>query len=135
MLGNLGNLLGDINFWGGVAEGVTTQIEKQEDRKAKDVRELRNFGIERGLQITEENNKNLSETESQITELSSLIAGKRNVNDKAVREGALLLLETYGSVAAAAPVAKELSVQYKTYGRDPIKALGYTDEDFTDRNT
>ena len=135
MFGNLGNLLGDANFWGGVAEGFTTQIEKQEDRKAKDVRELRNFGIERGLQITEENTKNLSETESQIIELSSLIAGKRKVNDKAVREGALLLLETYGSVAAAAPVAKKLSVQYNTYGRDPIKALGYTDEDFTDRAT
>ena len=29
MFGNLGNLLGDANFWGGVAEGFTTQIEKQ----------------------------------------------------------------------------------------------------------
>lgn len=135
MFGNLGNLLGDANFWGGVAEGFTTQIEKQEDRKAKDVRELRNFGIERGLQITEENTKNLNETEAQIIELSSLIAGKRNVNDKAVREGALLLLEKYGSVAAAAPVAKELSVEYRTYGRDPIKTLGYTDELIADRAT
>ena len=53
--GNLGNLLGDIEFWGGVAEGASAELTRQEDRRDKDIRELRRFGMERGLQISEAN--------------------------------------------------------------------------------
>ncbi len=131
MFANLGNLLGDEQFWGGVAEGFTTEINRQQVSKEKDVRELRNFGIEMGMKVKDENDKTLADTEASIIELASLIKGKRNVRDKSVREGALALLEQYGSVSAAASVAKDLNVEYKTYGRDPIKTLGFVETDDT----
>ena len=38
MLGiNLGNLLGDIDFWGGVAEGASTELKRQRDDKDRTV--------------------------------------------------------------------------------------------------
>ena len=42
---NLANLLSDEDFWGGVAEGAGEQMLLQEERKDKDIRELRNFGM------------------------------------------------------------------------------------------
>jgi hypothetical protein len=135
MFSQLGSLLSDVEFWGGVGEGFTKEALRQEDSKAKDVRELRNFGIERGLQISEENSNSIKESEASITNLASLIAGKRNINDAAVKEAAYVLVSKAGSVSAAATLAQDLNTQYKTYGRDPINALGYTDASFEGRDT
>lgn len=135
MLGNLGNLLSDENFWDGVGKGFTRAEELAQERKARDVRELRNFAIETGMSVREANDKALQASEGAVIELASLIKGKRNVRDKSVREGALALLNKYGSIEAAAQVARDLSTEYKTFGRDPIKTLGFVEEDLTSRAT
>jgi len=135
MLGNLGSLLSDENFWDGVGKGFTRAEELAQERKARDVRELRNFAIETGMSVREANDKALQASESAVIELASLIKGKRNVRDKSVREGALALLSQYGSIEAAAQVARDLNTEYKTFGRDPIKTLGFVEEDLTSRAT
>lgn len=131
MLGiNLGNLLGDIDFWGGVAEGASTELDRQRDTKDKTVRELRNFAVESGMKINEENATALRETEDSIKEVAYLIAGNRNIRTKAVREAAAALIErSGGSLAAAAAEAKKFKTQYDTFGRDPIKGMGFIDTD------
>ena len=131
MLGiNLGNLLGDIDFWGGVAEGAITELKRQRDDKDRTVRELRNFAVESGMKINEENATALRETEDSIKELAYLIAGNRNIRNKAVREAAAALIErSGGSLAAAAAEAKKFKTQYDTFGRDPIKGMGFIDTD------
>ena len=121
---NLGNLLGDLDFWGGVAEGASEQIRTQEDRKDKDIRELRNFGITRGMQIEEDNRSAINAAEVQVKELASLISGDRSANAPEVMEAAYYLIDQEGGIAGANRVAKLLNTEYSTYGVDPITKMG-----------
>tara|TARA_E500000318_G_scaffold4410_1_gene4627 strand:- start:2387 stop:3868 length:1482 start_codon:yes stop_codon:yes gene_type:complete len=127
MFKNLLNFLGDEDFIAGVATGAQKEMEKQEDRRQDDIRALRNFGLENGLRIRAENDESLKESAEAIEQLSSLVAGKRNINDVAVRETAVYMLDKFGSVPAALDAASALNTQYKTFGRDPISSLGFTD--------
>lgn len=127
MFGNIGNLLGDIDFWGGVAEGFTTETMRQENRKDQDMRELRRFGMERGLQISEENNALLNEAETQVKELASMISGNRSATAPEAMEAALYLIQNEGGLAGAAKVATSLQTEFNTYGTDPIAKLGLTE--------
>ena len=124
---NIGSLLGDMNFWAGVGEGFMTETNRQRDLKEKNYRELRNYGIESGLQIKEENNKALDTTEAEVKKVASLIAGDRAVGDKVVREAALYLINQEGSIDGAQRIAKKYSTEHSTYGRDPIAAMGLTE--------
>jgi len=124
---NLGNLLGDINFWGGVAEGAGTEMLRQEDRKDKDIRELRKFGMERGLQISEENTQLLNEAEAQVRELAAMVAGNRSANSPEAMEAALYLIQNEGGIAGAAKLAGQLQEEFSTYGTDPVLKLGLTE--------
>lgn len=124
---NIGSLLGDMNFWSGVGEGFMTETNRQRDLKEKNYRELRNYGIESGLQIREENNAALDATEAEVKKVASLIAGDRAVSDKAVREAALYLINQEGSIDGAQRIAKKYSTEHSTYGRDPIAIMGLTE--------
>ena len=127
MFKNLLNFISDEDFLAGVATGAQKEMEKQEDRRQDDIRTLRNFGLQNGLRIRAENDESLKESREAIEQLSSLVAGKRNVNDVAVRETAVYMLDKFGSVPAALEAASALNTQYKTFGRDPIASLGFTD--------
>ena len=124
---NLGNLLGDLDFWGGVATGFGEETLRQEDRKDKDIRELRRFGIERGLQISEDNTEALNAAEIQVKELASLISGDRSANNPASMEAAYYLINEEGGIAGAMRKAKLLNTEYSTYGSDPIAKMGLTE--------
>jgi hypothetical protein len=124
---NLGNLLGDLDFWGGVATGFGEETLRQEDRKDKDIRELRRFGMERGLQISEDNTEALNVAEAQVKELASLIAGDRSATSPAAIEAAYYLISQEGGLAGASRKAKLLNTEYSTYGSDPIEKMGLTE--------
>ena len=117
---NLGNLLGDLDFWGGVAEGAGEQMLLQEERKDKDIRELRNFGMTRGMQIEEDNRSAINAAEVQVKELASLISGDRSANAPEVMEAAYYLIDQEGGIAGANRVAQLLNTEYSTYGVDPL---------------
>tara|TARA_E500000318_G_C3567272_1_gene216235 strand:- start:3386 stop:4861 length:1476 start_codon:yes stop_codon:yes gene_type:complete len=135
MFSNLANMFSDVNFWGGVAEGASTEFLRQEDRKEKDVRELRNFIISESSSIDAENRKELSAAEEAAEQLGALIKGSRNANSAAVKEATMFLIDQHGSAAAALEAAKSLNEQYSTYGEpfDPIRTLGFTDDQLDDR--
>ena len=122
--GNLANMLSDLDFWGGVATGASEQITTQEDRKDKDIRELRNFGITRGMQIEEDNRDAINAAEAQVKELASLISGDRSANAPEVMEAAYYLIDQEGGISGANRVAKLLNTEYSTYGVDPITKMG-----------
>lgn len=124
--GNLGNLLGDIEFWGGVATGFGEETLRQEDRKDKDIRELRNFGITRGMQIEEDNRDAINAAEVQVKELASLIAGDRSATSPEAMEAAFYLINQEGGITGASRVAQNLYTEYNTYGTDPISKMGLT---------
>ena len=121
---NLGNLLGDPDFWGGVATGFGEETLRQEERKDKDIRELRNFGMTRGMQIEEDNRSAINAAEVQVKELASLISGDRSANAPEVMEAAYYLIDQEGGIAGANRVAKLLNTEYSTYGVDPITKMG-----------
>ena len=122
--GNLANLLSDEDFWGGVAEGASEQIRTQEDRKDKDIRELRNFGITRGMQIEEDNRDAINTAEVQVKELAALISGDRSATSPEAMEAAFYLINQEGGIAGANRVAQSLYTEYNTYGTDPISKMG-----------
>lgn len=124
MLGNIGNLLGDLDFWGGVATGVGEQIDIQEERKDRDFRELRRFGMERTLQISEENAESLNNAEKQVQELAALVAGDRSANSPEAMEAAFYLIDKHGGVAGATSIASMYNKQYTSFGIDPITEMG-----------
>ena len=128
-------MFSDINFWGGVAEGGGKEFARQEGEKTKDVRELRNFVINQSTTIGDENIKKVEAAEEAAEQLGSLIKGNRNVKSAAVKEATLFLIDEYGSPTAALEAAKNLYTQYNTYGEpfDPIKTLGFTDDQVGDR--
>lgn len=130
--GNLGNLLGDIEFWGGVATGFGEQTLRQEDRKDKDIRELRNFGMTRGMQIEEDNRNSINAAEVQVKELASLISGDRSANAPEVMEAAYYLIDQEGGIAGANRVAQLLNTEYSTYGVDPITKMGLQERSIGD---
>jgi len=123
---NLGNLLGDLDFWGGVAEGAGEQMLLQEERKDKDIRELRNFGMTRGMQIEEDNRDAINTAEVQVKELASLIAGDRSATSPEAMEAAFYLINQEGGITGATRVAQNLYTEYNTYGTDPISKMGLT---------
>jgi len=123
---NLGNLLGDLDFWGGVAKGASEELTRQEDRKDKDLRELRNFGITRGMQIEEDNRDAINAAEVQVKELASLIAGDRSATSPEAMEAAFYLINQEGGITGATRVAQNLYTEYNTYGTDPISKMGLT---------
>ena len=127
MLNNLGNLLGDLDFLGGVAKGFGEESLRQEDRKDKDYRELRKFGMERGLQISEDNRNALNVAEDQVKELAFLVAGDRKANSPEALEAAFYLIEANGGVAGATAIAKKYYQQYDKFGIDPINDMGLED--------
>lgn len=124
MLNNLANLLGDLDFLGGVAKGFGEESLRQEDRKDKDYRELRKFGMERGLQISEDNRNALDVAEDQVKELAFLVAGDRKANSPEALEAAFYLIEANGGVAGATDIAKKYYQQYDKFGIDPINEMG-----------
>jgi|TARA_R100000030_G_scaffold83126_1_gene66053 hypothetical protein len=122
--GNLANMLSDIDFWGGVAKGANIGITEQEDRKDKDIRELRNFGITRGMQIEEDNRDAINAAEVQVKELASLVSGDRSATSPEAMEAAFYLINQEGGIAGANRVAQSLYTEYNTYGTDPILKMG-----------
>jgi len=127
MLGNIGSLLSDLDFWGGVATGASQQIDIQEEQKDRNYRELRKFGMERGLQISDDNTKMLDDAEKQVKELASMISGNRSATSPEAMEAAFYLIENEGGIAGAAKVASSLQTEFSTYGVDPIAKLGLTE--------
>ena len=123
---NLANLLSDEDFWGGVATGFGEETLRQEDRKDKDLRELRNFGITRGMQIEEDNRDAINAAEVQVKELASLIAGDRSATSPEAMEAAFYLINQEGGITGANRVAQNLYTEYNTYGTDPISKMGLT---------
>ena len=122
-------MFSDINFWGGVAEGAGKEFTRQEERKEKDIRELRNFVISESSKIDEENRTEIKAAEEAAEQLGALIKGQRNANSAAVKEATMFLIDQHGSAAAALDAAKALNEQYTTYGEpfDPIRTLGLTE--------
>lgn len=129
---NLGNLLGDLDFWGGVATGAGEQMLLQEERKDKDIRELRNFGMTRGMQIEEDNRDAIDAAEKQVKELASLISGDRSANAPEVMEAAYYLIDQEGGISGASRVAQLLNTEYSTYGVDPITKMGLQERSIGD---
>tara|TARA_R100001460_G_scaffold19266_2_gene40315 strand:- start:2529 stop:3986 length:1458 start_codon:yes stop_codon:yes gene_type:complete len=129
---NLGNLLGDLDFWGGVATGAGEQMLLQEERKDKDIRELRNFGMTRGMQIEEDNRDAVNAAETQVKELASLISGDRSANAPEVMEAAYYLIDQEGGISGANRVAQLLNTEYSTYGVDPIAKMGLQERSIGD---
>lgn len=121
---NLGNLLGDLDFWGGVAKGASEELTRQEDRRDKDIRELRRFGMERGLQISEDNTEALNAAEDQVKQLAALVAGDRSANSPEAMEAAFYLIEQNGGVAGATAIARRYNEQFTSFGIDPITEMG-----------
>jgi len=124
MLGNIGNLLSDLDFWGGVATGASQQIDIQEERKDRDYRELRKFGMERSLQISDDNTKLLDDAEKQVKELASMISGNRSATSPEAMEAAFYLIERECGVACASQIAKRYQQQYDNFGISPITEMG-----------
>jgi hypothetical protein len=129
---NLANLLGDVEFWGGVATGFSEESLRQEDRKDKDIRELRRFGIERSMQIEQDNRDAINAAEVQVKELASLISGDRSANSAEVMEAAYYLIDQEGGIAGANRVAQLLNTEYSTYGVDPITKMGLQERNIGD---
>ena len=64
---NLGNLLSDIDFWGGVASGVEEEVfDNQEPRKQKQIDRFADWGMKTGLMIQEENREALAENDKIV---------------------------------------------------------------------
>ena len=122
--GNLANMLSDLDFWGGVAKGANIGITEQEDRRDKDIRELRRFGMERGLQISEDNAEALNVAEDQVKQLAALVAGDRSANSPEAMEAAFYLIEQNGGVAGATSIARRYNEQFTSFGIDPITEMG-----------
>ena len=54
MLSNLFDFISDPDFLGGVAEGATKELTKQEDRRQKTLDELRVYGLEKTNRLEKE---------------------------------------------------------------------------------
>ena len=121
---NLGNLLSDIEFWGGVASGVEEEVfDNQEPRKQKQVDRFADWGMKTGLMIQEENREALAENDKIVQQIAGQLAGSGSSRSKEAKEATLFLINKYG-VNEAATRAKDLAKQYNTYGREPIAWLG-----------
>jgi len=120
---NLGNLLSDIDFWGGVASGVEEELDTQDARKNKEIDRFADWGLNTGLRIQEENYEALSENGKIVEQIAGQLAGSGSSRSKEAKEATLFLINKYG-VNEAATRAKDLAKQYNTYGREPIAWLG-----------
>ena len=120
---NLGNLLSDIDFWGGVASGVEEELDTQDARKNKEIDRFADWGMNTGLRIQEENYEALAENGKIVEQIAGQLAGSGSARSKEAKEATLFLINKYG-VNEAATRAKDLAKQYNTYGREPIAWLG-----------
>ena len=120
---NLGNLLKDIDFWGGVASGVEEELDTQDVTKNKEIDRFADWGLNTGLRIQEENYEALAENDKIVQQIAGQLAGSGSSRSKEAKEATLFLINKYG-VNEAATRAKDLANQYNTYGREPIAWLG-----------
>jgi len=124
MLGiNLGNLLSDEDFWGGVASGVEETIDIQEARKNKEIDRFADWNLKTGLMRQEENYEAIAENDKIVQQIAGQLAGSGSSRSKEAKEATLFLINKYG-INQAASRAKDLAKQYDTYGREPVAWLG-----------
>ena len=124
MLSNLFDFISDPDFLGGVAEGATKELTKQQDRRQKTLDELRVYGLEKTNRLEKEYNDDVDSSEEGIALIATQITPPGgNYKSQEVLAGTKYLVDTLG-VAGAQAMAKELAAQKNTYNINPLVEIG-----------
>lgn len=124
MLSNLFDFISDPDFLGGVAEGATKELTKQEDRRQKTLDELRVYGLEKTNRLEKEYNDDVDSSEDAISLIATQITPPGgNYKSQEVLAATKYLVDTL-SVAGAQAMAKDLAAQRNTYNINPLVEIG-----------
>ena len=124
MLSNLFDFISDPDFLGGVAEGATKELTRQEDRRQKTLDELRVYGLEKTNRLEKEYNNDVDSSEESIALIATQITPPGgNYKSQEVLAGTKYLVDTLG-VPRAQAIAKELAAQRDTYNINPLVEIG-----------
>ena len=124
MLSNLFDFISDPDFLGGVAEGATKELTKQEDRRQKTLDELRVYGLEKTNRLEKEYDDDVDSSEENIALIATQITPPGgNYKSQEDLAGTKYLVDTLG-VDGAQAMAKELAAQRNTNNINHLVEIG-----------
>ena len=122
-LGDIADMLTDEEVLGGIATGVSEQIDYSQKRADKSEERLNDWAMNRAEREANRYRDELKENEDQVKVLAAKLADEEfSSNSKEVLSAAQYLIQNYG-LAGAQDEATRLYKEKQEYGTNPLKTL------------
>ena len=122
-LGDIADMLTDEEVLGGIATGVSEQIDYSQKRADKSEERLNDWAMNRAEREADRYRDELKENEDQVKVLAAKLADEEfSSNSKEVLSAAQYLIQNYG-LAGAQDEATRLYKEKQEYGTNPLKTL------------
>ena len=122
-LGDIADMLTDEEVLGGIASGVSEQIDYSQKRADKSEERLNDWAMNRAEREANRYRDELKENEDQVKVLAAKLADEEfSSNSKEVLSAAQYLIQNYG-LAGAQDEATRIYKEKQEYGTNPLKTL------------